>query len=244
MAPPPRGGMIRSGSRVAWPGGGSPVDHSRLSMPLGEAVFTQRSIRRFRPDPVPPADLELVLAAATKAPSGGNSQIARFLVVDDPALVGEFGALYREAWWAKRRDAAGWTGPDDLTPQDRERWASSMRLADEMGRAPCVVLVLSVPPHAPDSVLPATQNLMLAARALGIGSVPTTLHASVLDRLRALFAIPAEVDVHFAIPLGYPAGAFGPTRRKPTWEVGSRNRWGNPLPWAPDGAPAASSADG
>ncbi len=52
------------------------VDHSRLSMPLGEAVFTQRSIRRFRPDPVPIADVELILAAATKAPSGGNSQIA------------------------------------------------------------------------------------------------------------------------------------------------------------------------
>jgi nitroreductase len=209
------------------------VDRSRLSMPLGEAVFTQRSIRRFRPDPVPLADLELVLAAATKAPSGGNSQIARFLLVDDPALVRAFGALYREAWWAKRRDAAGWTGPADLSPQERAQWAPSMRLAEEMGRVPCVVLVLSVPPHAPDSVLPATQNLMLAARALGIGSVPTTLHASVEDRLRELFAIPPEVGFHFAIPLGYPAGDFGPTRRRPTWEVSFRNRWEGPVPWEP-----------
>ena len=204
-------------------------------MPLGEAVFTQRSIRRFRPDPVPLADVELVLAAATKAPSGGNSQIARFLVVDDPELVGEFGKLYHEAWWAKRRDAAGWTGPADLTPQEREQWAPSMRLADDMGSAPCVVLVLSVPPHAEGSVLPATQNLMLAARALGIGSVPTTLHSSVEGRLREVFAIPAEVGFHFAIPLGYPAGAFGPTRRRPTWEVSHRNRWDSAVPWAPAG---------
>jgi nitroreductase len=204
-------------------------------MPLGEAVFTQRSIRRFRPDPVPLADVELVLAAATKAPSGGNSQIARFLVVDDPELVRGFGKLYHEAWWAKRRDAAGWTGPEDLTPQEREQWAPSMRLADEMGNAPCVVLVLSVPPHAEGSVLPATQNLMLAARALGIGSVPTTLHSSVEDRLRELFAIPAEVAFHFAIPLGYPAGAFGPTRRRPTWETSFRNRWDSAVPWAPAG---------
>jgi nitroreductase len=213
------------------------VDLSRLSMPLGEAVFTQRSIRRFRSDPVPPADVELVLAAATKAPSGGNSQIARFLVIDDPALVRDFGALYREAWWAKRRDAAGWTGPDDLTPRERAQWAPSMRLADEMGRAPCVVLVLSVPPHAPGSVLPATQNLMLAARALGIGSVPTTLHGSVEGRLREMFAIPDEVEFHFAIPLGYPAGRFGPTSRRPTWEVSFRNRWEAAVPWSPAAEP-------
>jgi nitroreductase len=208
------------------------VDRTRLSMSLGEAVFTQRSIRRFRPDPVPLADLEVVLAAATKAPSGGNSQIARFLVVDDPELVSAFGALYREAWWAKRHDAVGWTGPEDLSAEDRAQWGPSMRLAEEMGRVPCVVLVLSLPPHAPDSVLPATQNLMLAARALGIGSVPTTLHPSVEDRLRELFAIPAEVGFHFAIPLGYPVGDFGPTRRRPTWEVSFRNRWEGAVPWA------------
>lgn len=145
------------------------MDHTRLSMTLGETIFTQRSIRRFRPDPVPLADLELIVAAAAKAPSGGNSQIARFLVVNDRDLIREFGALYHEAWWAKRRDAAGWTGPADLTAAERTQWASSMRLADEMGDVPCVVFALSVPPNAPGSVLPAVQNLMLAGRALGIG---------------------------------------------------------------------------
>ena len=59
------------------------MDYSRLSMPLGEAIFTQRSIRRFKPDPIPLADLQLILEAAVKAPNGGNQQLARFLVVTD-----------------------------------------------------------------------------------------------------------------------------------------------------------------
>src|SRR5437016_13355145 len=88
------------------------MDHSRLSMPLGEAIFTQRSIRRFRPDSIPLDDIELILEAAAKAPNGGNQQIARFLVVSDPAKLQEFGALYHEAWWATRHDE-GYQGPDD-----------------------------------------------------------------------------------------------------------------------------------
>jgi nitroreductase len=117
-----------------------------------------------------------------------------------------------------------------------------MRLADEMGSVPCVVLALSVPPNGAGSVLPATQNLMLAARALGIGSVPTTLHPSVDGRFRELFGIPAEVGFHFAIPLGYPAGNFGPTNRKPTWETSYLNRWEGTVPWAPAAAPGGPAS--
>src|SRR3954466_4133371 len=80
------------------------MDYSRLSMPLGEAMFTQRSIRRFRPDPVPVEDIRLIIEAAVRAPNGGNMQPGRFLVVNDAAAIKEFGPLYREAWWAKRND--------------------------------------------------------------------------------------------------------------------------------------------
>ena len=72
---------------------------------------------------------------------------------------------------------------------------------------------------------------MLAARALGIGSVPTTLHPTVMDRFRTMFGIPREVSFHFCIPLGYPQGSFGPTTRKPTAETTYLNRWGAPVPW-------------
>ena len=92
------------------------IDHGRLGMSVGEALFTQRSIRRFRPDPIAPADLRLIFEAAVRAPNGGNRQIGRFLVVTDRARIAEFGALYHEAWWAKRRDEHGWTGLHDIPP--------------------------------------------------------------------------------------------------------------------------------
>jgi nitroreductase len=89
------------------------MDYSRLSMPLGEAIFTQRSIHRFRPDLIPLADIRLILEAAVRAPNGGNLQVARFLVVSDRAAIRGFGELYHEAWWAKRRDE-GFERRDDL----------------------------------------------------------------------------------------------------------------------------------
>jgi nitroreductase len=203
------------------------ADHHRLSMPLGEAIFTQRSIRRFRPDPVPIDDIRLVVEAAVKAPSGGNLQPARFLVVTDRAVIGEFGALYREAWWAKRHDQ-GFRSFDDLPPL----FHPAAGLADAMKHAPCLVLALGVHDAPADSVIPAVQNLMLAARALGIGSVPTTLHPSVMERVFTLFGIPDDVGFHLCVPLGYPQGSFGPTKRKPTSETTFLDRWGGPVPWA------------
>ena len=203
------------------------MDHSRLSMPLGEAIFTQRAIRRFRPDPVPLADIRLCIEAAVRAPNGGNQQVGRFLVVNDRATIREFGVLYREAWWAKRRDE-GFLGPEDLPP----RFHPAAGLADAIGEAPCIVFALALHNGPADSVVPAVQNLMLAARALGIGSVPTTLHASVMDRFNAMFGVPDDVAFHFCVPLGYPQGRFGPNTRKPTAETTFLDRWGAPVPWA------------
>jgi len=203
------------------------MDHSRLSLPLGEAIFTQRSIRRFRPDPIPMEDIHLVIEAAVRAPNGGNQQIARFLVVTDRDILRQFGALYREAWWAKRHDE-GFPDRDHLPP----RYHPAAALADAMGDAPCVVLALALFDGPANSVIPAVQNLMLAARALGIGSVPTTLHPTVMDRFHQLFGIPGDVGFHFCVPLGYPQGHFGPTDRKPTAETTYLDRWNGPVPWA------------
>jgi nitroreductase len=207
------------------------ADAKRLSMPLGDAIFTQRSIRRFKPDPIDPEDLRLILEAAMKAPNGGNRQIARFLVITEGQAIREFGALYREAWWAKRLDEKGWTKLEDI-PADDKSYRSAAGLADHMKDVPCVVLALAVGNGPANSVIPACQNLMLAARALGIGSVPTTLHPKVMDRVYALFGIPKDVAFHFCIPLGYPETRFGGSRRLPTSETTSWNRWGARVPWA------------
>ena len=202
------------------------MEHSRLSMPLGEAMFTQRSIRRFKRDAIPIDDLHLVVEAAVKAPNGGNQQTARFLVVNDRAEIREFSRLYHEAWWAKRRDE-GYERRDDLP----SHYHAAAGLADAMVEVPCVVFAMAMRPGAADSVVPAVQNLMLAARALGIGSVPTTLHPTVMDRFRAMFGIPDDVAFHFCVPLGYPKGNFGPTTRRPTSETTFLNRWEAPVPW-------------
>jgi nitroreductase len=205
-------------------------------MPIGEAMFSQRSIRRFRPDPISMADLELILEAAIKAPSGGNRQPTRFLLLNDPGIIKEFGALYREAWWAKRRDEKRpWTSRAEIPAEDRGSVAAA-RLADEIHYAPCIVLALSTGKGQASSVIPGVQNLMLAARALGIGSVPTTLHAQVLERVYALLGIPEDMDFHLCIPLGYPRGNFGPTQRLSTAETTYLNRWDAAVPWATEAA--------
>jgi nitroreductase len=203
------------------------LEPGRLSMPIGEAMFTQRAIRRFRPDPIPMEDLHLLLEAAVKAPNGGNQQVARFLVVTDRDTRRAFGALYREAWWAKRHDE-GFADFDALP----ERFHPAAGLADAMADVPCVVLAFAVGNGSADSVIPAVQNLMLAARALGIGSVPTTLHPTVMARVHDVFAVPDDAAFHFCVPLGYPQGNFGPNVRRPTGETTYLDRWGDPVPWA------------
>ncbi|HEX9549447.1 MAG TPA: nitroreductase family protein [Acidimicrobiales bacterium] len=202
------------------------MDHSRLSMPLGEAIFTQRSVRRFLLDPIPLADIRLILEAAVRAPNGGNLQVARFVVVNDPERIAEFGPLYHEAWWAKRHDE-GFRDREDLPA----RFHPAARLADTIGQVPCIVFALAIHNGPADSVIPAVQNLMLTARALGIGSVPTTLHPSVMTRFRAMFSIPDDVAFHFCVPLGYPQGNFGPNVRKPVSETTFLNQWAAPVPW-------------
>jgi nitroreductase len=206
------------------------VDHKKLGMPLGEAIFTQRSIRRFKPDPIPAGDLRLILEAAVRAPNGGNRQVGRFLAVTDRAKIRDFGKLYREAWWAKRFDEHGWTKPEDI-PADNKSYRSAAGLAEAMSDAPCVVFAMAEENGPANSVIPAAQNLMLAARALGIGSVPTTLHPKVMDRFRAMFDIPRDVAFHFCIPLGYPQGSFGANVRRPISETCFLDRWGVAGSW-------------
>jgi nitroreductase len=200
----------------------------RLTMPLGEAIFSLRAIRRLKPDPIPDADLRDILEAAIRAPNGGNAQPWHFIVVKDPAVRAELATLYHEAWWAKRRDA-GIRRPEDVP----RNYRMSMRLADEFGQVPVVILVCATGKGAgpAGSVIPAVQNLLLAARALGVGGTITTLHPVVEERVHKLFDIPSTAQVVYCIPLGYPRGRFGPNQRKPLTEVCSYDHWGTAPPW-------------
>ena len=204
---------------------------AELTMPIGEAMFSQRATRRLDPDrPITDAQLKILLDAASKAPNGGNVQPARYLVIRDRADIEAFGKLYHEAWWAKRRDAYGWTSKADIPEGSQYRLAAL--LADEMVNAPAVILAYSAASGvAAASTFPGVQNLLLAARSLGIGSVLTTLHPEVMDRVNAMYGVPEEMQFHCCIPLGYPRGKFGPTSRMPTSKTTYWGRWNAPPPW-------------
>jgi nitroreductase len=210
-------------------------------------VDTQRALRRFRPDPVPDAALERMLAAATRAPSARGAEPWYFVVVRDPALRAAIGADYRRAWEAALATTAAADADRDV--RDRPHYARMMRAADalarDLGTVPVLIACcldhaqlgpiaapgggLRSPVAAYASIFPAVQNLCLAARALGLGTTLTTLHTAFAPALAARLGIPASVEVVALVPVGYPRDRFGPTRRKPVEEVAFLDRWG--VPW-------------
>jgi len=205
---------------------------------LFEAMYSQRAIRRLRPDPVPDELLWRVLEAATKAPSGGNRQPWNFLVVRDPALKARIGAYYRQAW-----DRTYGAMPPAVRAQQDEATQRNLRgaqyLADHMDQAPVHIFAClrdAPPPGGPaagsyyGSIFPAVQNLLLAARGLNLGAALTTLHKLYEGEIKELLGVPPEVELVALIPLGYPLGRYGPNRRLPVDKVVYWNRWGERRP--------------
>jgi len=204
-------------------------------MDFFEVVTTQRAIRRLKPDPIPDAALRQIMDAAICAPSGGNRQGWSFLVVRDPAKRARLGDLYREAWGELMkvpyyRDAA--SAPPD-SPAGK-MLASARHLGEHLGEAPalilaCIALDPGVKPTLTTgaSIYPAVQNIMLAARALGIGSCITTIHKFRDAQVKDLLGIPADVETAALIPLGYPRGKFGRPPRRPLREVAFADGWGH-----------------
>jgi nitroreductase len=102
-----------------------------------------------------------------------------------------------------------------------------------MSQAPVVILVFSVVSgDLGHSVLPAVQNLLLAARAIGIGSTLTTLHDDVMPRVLEMFNVPDKAQFYCCVPMGYPRGRFGTTVRRPTSETTYWDEWKISPPWA------------
>jgi nitroreductase len=208
-------------------------------MDLFEAMHTQRAIRRLKPDPIPDETIKVILDAAVCAPSGGNRQTWRFLVIRDPALRARIGALYGEAFFQDLmkipyyRDAAA--APPDT--QAARVLASSRHLAEHLGEAPVLILAcLDTAGMSPGltqgaSIYPAVQNILLAARALGIGSTLTTIHRFRDAQVKEALGIPAGIETAALIPLGYPLGRFGRAPRKPAREMTYVDRWGASPTW-------------
>jgi nitroreductase len=205
-------------------------------MDFFEAVSTQRAIRRLRPDPIPDDVIRRILDAAICAPSGGNRQTWRFIVIRDPATRARLGELYRNAFGELLelpyyRDAAAASADSSAG----RLIASARHLAEHLSEAPVLILACIATDGTRStlatgaSIYPAVQNLLLAARALGIGSCLTTIHRFRDQPVKALLGIPADVETAALIPLGYPRGKFGPPPRQPVTEVAFAEAWGRPL---------------
>jgi len=190
-----------------------------------EALTTTRAMRRLKPDPVPEDLLKQVIHAATCASSPGNSQGWDFVVVRDPAQRRKIGDLIRE------RVLPNLVGIPESggVEKSRARMMSGARhLASHFGEVPVIVFVCGAsiyPPGQPigefvgAALYPAAQNLIVAARAVGLGTVFTTFHMFCAEEIAKIIGLPATHRIQVTIPLGWPEGKFGPVARKPVEEV-------------------------
>lgn len=202
----------------------------RDSIDVLEAIATTRSMRRLKPDPISDDILWQILEAATRAPSGSNQQNWSFIVVRDPSLKREIQRHYADvARGYFERDPQTAPGADGGDVMRRVR-SSAAHLADHLHEAPVLVLCCIRGERSfslGSSIYPAAQNLMLAARAFGIGSTLTTFHLSREAEIKALLDIPDDVHTAALIPLGYPEGRWGQGPRRPVEEVVYLDRFGN-----------------
>jgi nitroreductase len=199
-------------------------------MDVFEAIATTRAMRRLDATrPVSDADVLKVVEAATKAPTGGNSQPVRWMVVRDPDKRRRLGEIY-QACWGPVHDF--YAAQADRSPAVARMLRSADHLGEHMGDAPVILLPCSrgQAGQAEASVFPAVQNLFLAARALGLGTTLTTVHRLQEGEVRAVLGIPDDVTTWAMIPMGYPTGRWGEAPRRPVAEVAYWDTWKEPPP--------------
>ena len=201
---------------------------------LFETMQTMRAMRRLKPDPVPDDLIVKILQAGTCAPSGGNTQKWRFLVVKDRKIKEAV-----QVWYKKAFDE--WIGPRYLnsTPPpgvSKEKYlkqhAAVQYLTDHFADAPVwIVACLAEETSnrgAGASIYPAVQNMLLAARALGLGATLTTRHLLYEKEADQALGLPEGVRSWAILPIGWPLGKFGPIKRAPLGDVVYQDKWGQP----------------
>lgn len=198
-------------------------------MDVFEAIRTTRAMRRLDPArEVSDADLRTIVEAATKGPSGSNSQPTRWMVVRDAEKRRKLGEIYARGW-APIHDMYAQNPPEADTARVLK---SADYLGDHMGDAPAIIIPCSHSSvyQAESSVFGCVQNLFLAARALGLGTTLTTVHRFFEQEVRDVLGIPEDVITWAMIPVGYPTGKWGEAARRPLEEVAYWDTWKNPPP--------------
>jgi len=213
-------------------------------MDIDEALYTTRAMRRVKPDPIPEAVQAKILDAAIRAPSGGNTQNWRFLLLDDPDTIGRIAPLYQHAidqlWstiYADRLAAAAADpeAPDSIAMVKVQR--SAQWLADHFAEVPLYLFGFVQHDPSGGSIFPAVWSAQLAARAQGVGSSLTAVlgffHP---DEVFDILDVPRDAGWVMAccVSFGYPTGRWGVAPRRPVHEVSFRNRWGTPVGFTVD----------
>ena len=200
-------------------------------MGLFEAMYTQRALRYISPDPIPDALVRKVLDAGLRAPNGGNQQRWRFVVIKDTATKRWIRDRYRDT---DRPAHAPAQNQAEVRTMSRNDTAAD-HLAAYLHEVPVLILCCVQHDGSPSdisrgaSIYPAVQNMLLAARALGLASVLTTRPRRGFEKdIKAKLGIPDNVDTAALLPLGYPAAGsrYGPTNRRPVEDVTFDETWG------------------
>ena len=205
-------------------------------MDVREALYTTRAMRRVTADPIPHDVQARILDAAIRAPTGGNAQNWRFLLVDDPDVRAQIGPIYRrcitilwEGFYAERVAAAAADPDSDESKTFAKVRRSAQWLADNFEIYP--LLMFSFVQHDPTggSIYPATWSAMLAARAEGVGASLTSVLLFENDAVLEVLGVPAGEGwlMSSCATFGYPTGRWGVADRRPAHEVAFRNQWGN-----------------
>ncbi len=205
---------------------------------LFEIISTTRAMRRLKPDPVPDDLIRKILEAGVSAASGGNRQHWRFMVIKDRAIKEKVQHYYQRALdevvGPRYRTSAP---PPGVTREQYDRQHAAVTyLTEHFHEAPVwIVACLEEGQGTPSrssgaSVYPAVQNMLLAARALGLGATLTTRHLQYEKEVEAILGLPPGVHSYAILPIGYPMGRFGPVRRAPLSDIVYLDRWGQSFP--------------
>lgn len=213
------------------------ADDAKLgAMDIHEALYTTRAMRRVKKDPIPEAVQKKILDAAIRAPTGGNAQGWRFLLLDSAEVKAKLGPLYRDGLntvftsiYKAQKDAADANPEAPESIQFNKMYNSAMWLSEHFEDYPLMLFSFCQGDTTGASIYPAVWNAMLAARAEGVGSAITSVLLFHQQEMMDILGVPADEGWQFSctVTMGYPTGRWGVAPRRPAHEVAYRNQWGN-----------------
>jgi nitroreductase len=207
---------------------------------LFHIMYTCRSMRRLKPDPVPEELIYKIIEAGIQAPSGGGVQAWRFVVVTDPEIKGKIAAIYQRGWSIAEKQYLEAGAALDKNMQAAAYLSAHLAEAPvhlfACLRARKIHLKRLASPNAVNfarlmggSIYPAVQNMLLACRAFGLGATLTSVTSQYDDEIRPILGLPDFLSTYALIPIGYPMGKFGPVTRVPVEQVTWHNQYGTPF---------------